>query len=539
MNTKLSNCLKDCEELNKKIKLAKNLEDKLSQDNDDFFAKRKSKEELKLVKEDIDFLKANIIASLKFSSVESEEDFEGVKTCIDLVQSIDYSELDEKDAENIINALLDIGKDKYSGKLFDYATSLMSYEYFNYNPITLDMLIDALHRENETGESNIILDKVFGEYYCLRTILDDNAIYNKDLSTVRDENELIDNALNHDFGKNVVKKISNDSKISKKYKDAVKRAYQEFVYDVKYDNHGKSGLIAEGASIFVETPAELVRKVGEAGKGVFNFAGDLVLGLSCLLAYPFDKIAMNGIIEDNPSKKQIALSNIIGVPGVIIHTIGAIGTGIIKGAGFLLDKSIKLATYPVKLLSKGILKMGKVKPIDRLMRNKKVFYRNILNVINNDFKALEDPIKLKKSEIIVNDLAYRDNVLTIAGNFIDGSKYFNISYTVDDDIAKSLVACDILLNSLPAVRRNKIEKVMHDIFGDTTVKLLDIEPVEDEILSEFNLILSNITTQKPVKIDYFEAKEESEDIELLDDRITEFLDNEYKEFDENGDKEEI
>lgn len=167
MNIKIINCLSNVEEMKEKIQEASKLESEISKEENRYNSTMQR--EFKYLKHDIAFLNENIISTFPYIKVESDEDVEAMKGIIEFVKTAKFCSLSENQKADITKALFSLGKGKHARELQEYSENLSKddVEYLDGVVDSPEIVISSLHNAFNTGKSNPVVDRVFGQYYNL------------------------------------------------------------------------------------------------------------------------------------------------------------------------------------------------------------------------------------------------------------------------------------------------------------------------------------------------------------------------------------
>lgn len=507
MNIKIINCLSNVEEMKEKIQEASKLESEISKEENRYNSTMQR--EFKYLKHDIAFLNENIISTFPYIKVESDEDVEAMKGIIEFVKTAKFCSLSENQKADITKALFSLGKGKHARELQEYSENLSKddVEYLDGVVDSPEIVISSLHNAFNTGKSNPVVDRVFGQYYNLIKFVAANI----------EEG---------DYGKALMKKIVKDPEVLKEHKDMIKKAYQDIKAEMKYSGLNLGGRIASGTTFALSVPFFVTTLAEMIGTGIIKKTGDAVKIVTEVLALPFDLLAMK-IQEKSDSTAAKVGAVIVDLPGILLKGAGAITNGILKVGAAVIDIAYNLALMPVNFAMLGILKLGKVGIKDRIKICDKNIAKNISRILSENGEKISH-----KNVTIENIEIGEDGNITIVGDYFDKKqiKEYRLSFEAGEDIVSHIRA--------NAEKQEEINKSLMAIeligrlSGEaaTTEQVNEIEDLRLKLVYQEAGILANITTQKPIKKTTKEAEFDDED---------EFVENQDNEDnDENHDNEQ-
>ncbi len=486
MNVKLTNCLRDCTELESKIKEASILEEEIKNTSGDTLLQKKH-DYFKLLKEQIKFLQQNIICSLPYARISEKADVNAAIKCVDLVLNAKYGDIDQEDKHKITKTLNEITDEEQMKDISEYTASLIEKdsEFIQGLQDARQVVIRAL-RSASAGEQNAIADYIFSEFYNIQDFLKNNEI-------------------NDDCGKDIMKEICKDKAIDDSYKKAIKNVYVDYLAQKKYAGVTKGGRVATYAAIGLSVPFVLLT-IGEMiGTGIIKGAGLGIKKITEGLALPFDYLAgkilgsntleTGGVTLTDASTAAKVGAVLVDLPGIALKTAGSVANGILKFTGTTIDIAYQLALMPFELGLKGILKLGKVSPKDRIKENDKKVTKSLEQIFKTKIQGI------KGKDIYPTEMEIDENSLTMYG-VIDGlDTPFSVSYTINKSV----------FERLKSIRQEQLDVNAMLLKAELLQKLSNSKELIEEVKSlqnqlfeftfkESNIISNIISYQDPFDI---------------------------------------
>ncbi len=445
MNYLLKNRIDEVEEMKKSILEAENLEKQIlslgKSVDDDILLARQFKDKVK----EIRFAQSNIVQGLKYIEVESDEEYFEIMNIIEFVKTAKYCEFDEAVRNHLIDDLLDVEHlNDNDGKYYIYYRE-KAYELLRENDSYLDkqdnikllnIVSQALRDEKTTKKTNYVAEKYFTEYYNTRKLIE-----------MADEEDF-------DYGASIVHYISTDYTIDLKYAKAIKKAYQDYLLEEKYQNMDFKSRVAIGTGQVIAFPLKVAKfglKIGFLG---IELAGMTFKLATNALAYPFEKIAskleykyaknaienLQGILLsliDDPKKgikssRKLKLAKAIKFPAIVFKGVGNAVSATCNITSALLDVGSDILMMPFDKLVKAILKAGDTKAQDKLDSVEEKIRKNLSKALKQkDESITKDDITIVKFDV-------KDDVLSMIGAINKNNNAFKIDYKIDKQVAEKL-----------------------------------------------------------------------------------------------------
>ncbi len=324
-----------------------------------------------------------------------------------------------------------------------------------------------------------------------------------------------------------MKEICKDKAIDDSYKKAIKNVYVDYLAQKKYAGVTKGGRVATYAAIGLSVPFVLLT-IGEMiGTGIIKGTGLGIKKITEGLALPFDYLAgkilesntlvAGGItLTDAPTAAKVG-AVLVDLPGIALKTAGNVANGILKFTGTTIDIAYQLALMPFELGLKGILKLGKVSPKDRIKDNDKKITRTLEQI----FKTKAQGIKRKN--IYPTEMEMDESTLTMYGVVDELDTPFSVSYNINKSVferLKSIRKEQLDVNAMLL----KAEVMQRLAFSKEMIK--EVKSLQNQLFEltfkESNIISNIISYQDP-----FDVKM-GEEVKLVEDDPEEEFDQEQE-----------
>ncbi len=541
MDYKLQNRIDEVNEMRKMIFEAENLEiqilSKGQSVNDNTALAEKFRDKVK----DIRFERNNFIQAIKYIKIENDEEFKNFSDMVEFVRNAKYCEFDDNTSSNLIDNLLSLDCN------YDLEINLYCYNLIKKNKSyfenkdgneTLNLVAQALRDAKTTNTSNPVVDMFFNDYYQTRKLIE--------LADLEDWN----------YGASYIDYISNDYDVEEKYEKLLKRAYKGYVFENKYQNMNLKSRVAIGTGNLISLPIKMVSSVLKLGLVCIDLVGMTFKFVGKTLAYPFEKaeekIQMKLMEKDlKPSdisfailsdrKNERTAAKIVGLPGRFFKGAGNLADIIARVSTSLIDIGIDIAKLPFDFLVKVVKKFGDVEFKDKV--------EGIDNKIKKNLKLLlkENNRKADLKFLKLEEFSVEDEKLSVKGSNLIDNYSFKIDYKIDKNTAKNieelqnyqrtflkqLINSTIETNQTDEIEDKNIDSNEYIIqkqidedfgFGQKNISsMLENSSIGkigdyDSAVNDYNdrkekfdyyvfseaQIISNITTQKPLKIEFFE-----------------------------------
>ncbi len=404
-----------------------------------------------------------------------------------MVLNAKYGDIDQEDKHKITKTLNEITDEEQMKDISEYTASLIEKdsEFIQGLQDARQVVIRAL-RSASAGEQNAIADYIFSEFYNIQDFLKNNEI-------------------NDDCGKDIMKEICKDKAIDDSYKKAIKNVYVDYLAQKKYAGVTKGGRVATYAAIGLSVPFVLLT-IGEMiGTGIIKGAGLGIKKITEGLALPFDYLAgkilgsntleTGGVTLTDASTAAKVGAVLVDLPGIALKTAGSVANGILKFTGTTIDIAYQLALMPFELGLKGILKLGKVSPKDRIKENDKKVSKSLEQIFKTKIQGI------KGKDIYPTEMEIDENSLTMYG-VIDGlDTPFSVSYTINKSVferLKSIRQEQLDVNAM-LLKAELLQKLSNSKESIEEVKSLQNQLFEFTF-KESNIISNIISYQDPFDI---------------------------------------
>lgn len=455
MNIKLQNCLKELEnfqKINDELKLAS--EQTLSIAN---LTKQKN------LAQDLVQSKYNIISSLQYSSVENEEDLEGLRTII-----TGLGELSDSEKGELAQSLQVLTADKFQKEIKDIQNSLISgnKRAIKHLGISTDLILQELHSEHRSGEASEILKNVFGQYYKIRELLKEND--------------------NNDDGKAFVKMVERDKQISKEYKTAIKKVYNDYKIEKNLGILQGKDILTLIGGMTVSLPGVALMLTGEVAGGIIKVVGKGIKLVTDLAAFPFAKLSQF-ISEKSDSKFAQATSYVALAPAYLFKGIGLAIQGVLKIPEVLIRGTMAISSMPFVYIGDKIVRSIKSNEIVYNEENSKKITKNLKQAL----KQKIGDIKIKKIIIFLSEA--KEDTFSLYGICEDKDmvRTFSVSYEIDEPEflkLKSIKKDKMTLQTRPMEDDQEFENALK---------------IKESLMAE-RALLAHITSQEPKKVEVLE-----------------------------------
>ena len=155
MNAKLVNCLQELNELKEYENQIREIESKIENESDGNYGIRVLQKQLTETKQDLHLSIGNIIGSIPYVKIESDEDAQGIKQIADYLVNMTIVPLSEVEKSDLIQVLAQVDRKQFGEEIHNYSNEIarQNGEALSRLTETTDFVIDELHNEFKTGQS--------------------------------------------------------------------------------------------------------------------------------------------------------------------------------------------------------------------------------------------------------------------------------------------------------------------------------------------------------------------------------------------------